>query len=209
MRVKSTWHKSQVRTIEDIASALAFNTWRITKNHLEDLINEGFVIEKQQVFDVIAEYLCFLIQCSDRLAYQSLTLGQRQTLIRLIIEQSAGYYQENKTERIGAGEHWQEFIQTYKQRAQDYGNYEFLKQQPSYHLLRYFAKKIQQAMTAADSKWIVQQMVEIQAPKAFKAIKKSVDELVSAKDIISKEELGKRKKEKTPRSKRPSTRSDL
>ena len=46
MRVKSKWHKNQVKTIEDIGGAMAFICWRITKNHLEDLINEGFVIEK-------------------------------------------------------------------------------------------------------------------------------------------------------------------
>jgi hypothetical protein len=41
-----------LKTIEDIGGAMAFICWRITKNHLEDLINEGFVIEKEQVFDV-------------------------------------------------------------------------------------------------------------------------------------------------------------
>ena len=93
MRVKSTWHKTQVKTIEDIAGALAFNSWRITKNHLEDLINEAFVIEKAQVFDVIGEYLCFLIQCVDRLAYDKLDNKQRQKLIILLAKQSADYYQ--------------------------------------------------------------------------------------------------------------------
>lgn len=209
MRIKSKWHKDQVKTIEDIGGAMAFVCWRMTKNHLEDLINEAFVIEKQQVFGVIQEYLCFLIQCTDRLVYSSFTSKQRQKLISLIIEQSAGYYQENKAERIGAGEYWQEFIQTYNQRAQDYGDYEFLENQPSYLCLRYFSEKIQKAMTAVDEKWIVQQMVEIQAPKAFKAIKKSVDELASAKHIISKAEITKHKKDKIPRSKRKSTRPDL
>ena len=62
MRVKSSWHKSSVKTIEDIGSAMAFNSWRITKNQLEDLINEGFIVEKEQLFDVISEYLCFIVQ---------------------------------------------------------------------------------------------------------------------------------------------------
>ena len=70
MRVKSKWHKDAVKTVDEIASALAFNTWRITKNNLEDLINEGFTVEKDQVFGVISEYLCFLIQCVDRLIFQ-------------------------------------------------------------------------------------------------------------------------------------------
>lgn len=208
MRVKSTWYKTQVKTIDEIAGALAFNAWRITKNHLEDLINESFVIEKTQVFDLISEYLCFLIQCIDRLVFDKLDAKQRQALIVKLAKQSADYFHENKQERIGSGEHWKDFIQIYNARSQDYAHYEFTNSEPNYHFLRYFAEKIQKAMTHADSKWIVQQMVEIQAPKAFKTIAQSVDELVSVDKIISKEEKIKRKQKKIPRSKRKSTKQD-
>jgi hypothetical protein len=44
-------------------------------------------------------------------------------------------------------------------------------------------------MTDVDAKWIVQQMIEIQAPKAFKKIAQSVDDLVSVDKIISKERI--------------------
>ncbi len=64
-------------------------------------------------------------------------------------------------------------------------------------------------MTDVDSSWIVQQMVEIQAPKAFKKIAQSVDDLVSVDKIISKEQQIKQKEEKIPRSKRASTRQDV
>jgi len=209
MRVKSTWHKTQVKTIDDIAGALAFNSWRITKNHLTDLINKAYVIEKDQVFDVIREYMCYLIQCVDRLAFDVLDTKKRQELIIAIAKQSADYYQENKQERIGEGDHWQEFIDTYNLRSQDYSDYEFSEGEPNYLFMRYFGEKVQKAMTEVDEKWIIQQIVEIQAPKAFQSIKKSVDDLVSVDKIVSKEELIKRKKNKIPRSKRPSTRQDL
>ncbi len=209
MRVKSTWHKTQVKTIDDIASALAFNSWRITKNHLEDLINEAFVIEKAQVFNVISEYLCFLIQCVDRLMFDKLDAKQRQTLITKLAKQSADYFHENKQERIGSGEHWKGFIQIYNARSKDYANYNFTNGEPNYHFLRYFAEKIQKAMTHVDSKWIVQQIIEIQAPKAFKSIKKSVKDLVAVEKIISKAEQIKNKGDKILRSKRKSTRPDL
>ncbi|MBT3277597.1 hypothetical protein [Candidatus Thioglobus sp.] len=209
MRVKSTWHKNQVKTIDDIAGALAFNSWRITKNQLEDLINEAFVIEKEQVFDVIKEYLCYLIQCVDRLTFDTLDQQKRQELIIALAKQSADYYHENKGERIGPGDHWQEFIQTYNARSQDYSDYEFKDGEPNYLFMRYFAEKIQQAMTAADEKWIVQQMCEIQAPKAFKALNKSVKELVSVQQIVSTAEKIQQKKNKVPRSKRQTTRQDI
>ncbi|SFV86094.1 hypothetical protein MNB_SUP05-SYMBIONT-4-887 [hydrothermal vent metagenome] len=209
MRVKSKWHKTQVKTIEDIGGAMAFICWRITKNHLEDLINEGFIIEKEQVFSVIAEYLCFLIQSIDRLVFKTLNTEQRQELINKLAKQSAFYYQENKTDRIGEGNHWKAFVNTYNQRSKDYSDYDFIGNEPDYHFLRYFAEKVKLAMTDVDEKWIVQQMIEIQAPKAFKKISASVDDLVSVDSIISKEEKIKNKKEKVPRSRRKSTRSDL
>jgi len=209
VRVKSKWHKNQVKTIEDIGGAMAFICWRITKNHLEDLINEGFVIEKEQVFDVIAEYLCFLIQSIDRLVFKTLNIEQRQELINKLAKQSAFYYQENKEDRIGKGNHWKAFVNTYNQRSQDYSDYDFVNNEPDYHFLRYFAEKVQKAMTDVDEKWIVQQMIEIQAPKAFKKISASVDDLVSVDSIISKENQIKKKENKVSRSKRPSTRKDL
>ncbi|MEO1890130.1 MAG: hypothetical protein ABGX45_00360 [Candidatus Thioglobus sp.] len=209
MRVKSKWHKNQVKTIEDIGGAMAFICWRITKNHLEDLINEGFVIEKEQVFDVIAEYLCFLIQSIDRLVFKTLNTEQRQELINKLAKQSAFYYQENKEDRIGEGNHWKAFVNTYNQRSKDYSDYDFVDNEPDYHFLRYFAEKVKLAMTDVDEKWIVQQMIEIQAPKAFKKLSQSVDDLVSVNSIISKEDQVKKKENKVSRSKRPSTRSDL
>ena len=209
MRIKSKWHKTQVKTIEDIGGAMAFICWRITKNHLEDLINEGFVIEKEQVFDVIAEYLCFLIQSIDRLVFKILSTEQRQELINKLAKQSAFYYQDNKTERIGEGNHWKAFVNTYNQRSKDYSDYDFIDNEPDYHFLRYFAEKVKLAMTEKNKKWIVQQMIEIQTPKAFKKISASVDDLVSVDKITSKEVKVKHKKEKIPRSKRQSTRADL
>ncbi|RUM79350.1 MAG: hypothetical protein DSZ16_08615 [Candidatus Thioglobus sp.] len=209
MRVKSKWHKTQVKTIEDIGGAMAFICWRITKNHLEDLINEGFVIEKEQVFDVIAEYLCFLIQSIDRLVFKTLNTEQRQELINKLAKQSAFYYQENKEDRIGEGNHWKAFVNTYNQRSKDYSDYDFVDNEPDYHFLRYFAEKVKLAMTDVDEKWIVQQMIEIQAPKAFKKLSQSVNDLVSVNSIISKEDQVKKKENKVSRSKRPSTRKDL
>ncbi len=207
MRIKSKWHKTQIKTIDDIGGAMAFICWRITKRPLG--LRLGFVIEKKQIFDIIAEYLCFLIQSIDRLVFKTLSTEQRQELIHKLAKQSAFYYQENKTERIGEGNHWKAFINTYNQRSQDYSDYDFIGNEPNYRFLRYFGEKIKLAMTDVDEKWIVQQMVEIQAPKAFKKIAKSVDDLVSIDKIISKEEQIKCNKEKIPRSKRQSARKDI
>ena len=64
-------------------------------------------------------------------------------------------------------------------------------------------------MTDTDSKWIVQQMIEIQAPKTYKEVETSVNNLISVSKIISKDQKDKQKISKVPRSKRPSTSRDI
>lgn len=185
MRIKSKWHDSSAKSIDDISGALAFILWRLTKNSLEDLINEGFVIEKEQVFAVILEYLCFSIQCIDRLAFTTLKDSDRRQLIITLVKQSAQYYQSNKSERITTGKYWQEFLDAYNERASDYANFNFVDGTPDYSFYRYFADKIKNATTVVDVKWIVQQMIEIQAPKAFRVIKKSFNDNLGAVNKIT------------------------
>ena len=184
MRVKSKWHKDKQKSTDDIGSAMAFNTWRITRNELEDLINEGFVIEKEQLFGVIKEYLFFLIQATDRLIYNKIPDENRQKIMVKLVKQSAQYYHENKFDQIGEGEHWQEFLADFNKKTTIYSQFLFEDDlTPSHPFYRYFADSIKDAMTAKDEKWIVSQMIEIQAPKAFKALNKSVQSLITVDSI--------------------------
>lgn len=182
MRVKSKWHKDKQKSTDDIGSAMAFNTWRITRNELEDLINEGFLIEKEQLFGVIAEYLFFLIQATDRLIYNKIPDESRQKIMVKLVKQSAQYYHENKFDQIGEGEHWQQFLTDFNEKTKIYGQFSFTNE-PSHPFYRYFADSVKNAMTSQDEKWIVSQMIEIQAPKAFKALNKSVQSLISVDSI--------------------------
>jgi hypothetical protein len=62
-----------------------------------------------------------------------MALDKQQSLvahIHKLAKQSAFYYQENKTERIGEGNHWKVFINTYNQRSQDYSDYGFISNEP-------------------------------------------------------------------------------
>ncbi len=185
MRIKSKWHDPNIKSADEIGGALAFTAWRLTRNALEDLINEDFIIEKAQVFNVIAEYLCFLIQCIDRLIFSILKANDRKIIITKLTKQCAFYYAENKSERIGEDTYSKEFLKLYNKRIGDYSAFNFTEGEPDHSFYRYFAEKIKCVMTKADEKWIVAQMIEIQAPKAFRIIKKSVDNTVISVRKIS------------------------
>ncbi len=201
MRIKSKWHNNSKKSIAEMGSALAFICWRITKNHLEDLINEGFKVEKNQLFAIISSYLYFLINCIDRLVFDRLTNEQRKQLLSAIVKQCAFYYQENKADTIISGDYIDEFIAGYNFKSKEYSICNFLAE-PDYNFLRIFASDIKNNTAKIDEKWIMQQMIEIQAPKAFKKIRISVDDIINVGNIISKAEKSQREINKIPRAKR-------
>ena len=45
--------------------------------------------------------------------------------------------------------------------------------------MRYFAAKVDDLMANGGNKWVVEQMMEIEAPEMVRAIKKLVDQTVS------------------------------
>ena len=61
LRIKSHWHDDGTeRSLEEIAGALAFISWRIAKDKAINLHGQDFVYESdRQRFAVIAEYLVF------------------------------------------------------------------------------------------------------------------------------------------------------
>ena len=187
-----------------MASAIAFSSWRLTKNQLEDLINEGFQVEKTEVFGVIKVYLYFIINCVDRLVFDKLSFVERQEFITAVVKQCAFYYQDNKADRIASGDYIDEFITGYNEASKEYSKCNF-KSTPDYSFLIIFAGGVKAATTKVDEKWITQQIVEIQAPDSFEDIEIFTNNIVNVKNIISKEEKTQQIKSKVSRHKRQKT----
>ena len=76
LRIRTHWHDDDAeRSIEEIASAIAFNAWRIAKNMAINLHGEDFVYDNdEQRFGVIVEYLLFQLALTDRIASERLEL---------------------------------------------------------------------------------------------------------------------------------------
>jgi hypothetical protein len=208
MRIKSKWHNNAKKTLQEMASAISFSSWRLTKNQLEDLINEGFKVEKTEVFGVIKVYLYFIISCVDRLVFDKLSFAQRQEFITAVVKQCSFYYQDNKADRMGGDKptYAQEFIDGYNEISKEYAKSGF-KGSPNYDFLIVFAGGVKDATTKVDEKWITQQIVEIQAPDSFEDIENFTNNIVNVKNIISKEEKSAIKKNKVSRSNRQQTAS--
>jgi len=55
---------------------------------------------------------------------------------------------------------------------------EFNGHNPSYTVLRYLGEKVSRAMESTDSKWVLEQIVDIEAPEAIKTLQKVVGQVL-------------------------------
>jgi hypothetical protein len=65
-------------------------------------------------------------------------------------------------------------------RFEEYATFEYLGAEPGYPCLRYFATKVSDVMAGSDNKWVVEQMMDIEAPAMVRLMKKLVDQTVDA-----------------------------
>lgn len=184
IRLKTKFRKKGPKTIEDRASVVAMNIWRIAQETARHMEKEGYAMGgDRQVAAVITEIIAFLIQIADRIVYGQLSEEERTRFINALGKHTARVTATNLAEFVGEGRYAQGFVETLNARLADYSELEFNGHDPSYSVLRYLGEKVSDAMQATDSKWVLEQVVDIEAPEAVKLIKKSVGEILGVKAV--------------------------
>jgi len=181
MRVKSHWFKSgRSRTPQEIAAALAFIIWRIGDNALKTTRNAKFEIAVgTQYFSFLSEFLVFLVQVADRIAYRELAAEDRLAFTSTLANRVAETLAENQSRLIGnsLAEHKQRFIDKVNQRAGEYAEFEYGSEGPTFAFTRYLAYCMRGIMDEKDSNWITDQIMSIEAPEAVIMIEKTMRDL--------------------------------
>lgn len=181
MRIKSHWFKSgRERTPQEIADALAFVVWRIADNALKNTRKADFgVAVGTQYFAFLAEFLIFLIQAADRIAFRRLSQEARFTFTNALANRVAETYAENHSRLLGGnpGEAKQHLIDLINQRADGYADFDYGEDGPSFKFTRYLGYSMKQVMDEQDSGWIVDQMMSIEAPEAVEMLEKTMRDL--------------------------------
>ena len=68
-----------------------------------------------------------------------------------------------------------EFLDFLNRRTADYETFEFPPQEPNYAIKRYLANMIRERMEGHDQTWIIDQIIEFQAPEAIETVQKLID----------------------------------
>jgi hypothetical protein len=168
-----------VRSLEEIAGALAFIEWRIAGQALLNLENEGFQTDTQaQRLDVLQELCAFLIHVTDRLTHESLDEEQRQRFIVELALKTADHYHDNRIDsKQGDLDFRGMFIDTLNLRMADYAEFRFPEGEPGYAFNRYLGERITNTMGERDRKWISAQVIDIEIPEMLKTLKKGLKDL--------------------------------
>jgi len=181
MRIKSNWFKSErEKTPVEIAGALAFTIWRIADNALKNTRKANFEIAiGSQYFTFLTEFLIFLIQVADRIAYRELPAEVRFTFTSTLANRVAETLAENQSRLMDGSfaEHKQHFIDNLNKRAEEYAEFNYGEDGPEFAFTRYLGFCMRGVMDEKDVEWVVDQIMSIEAPEAVEMVEKTMKNL--------------------------------
>lgn len=182
MRIKSNWFKAgREHTPAELAGALSFVVWRIADDALKKTRKADFVIEVgPQYFAFLTEFLLFLIQVADRIAWRRLPEQGRHAFTTALANRVAETHAENESRLLGGdmAECKRRFIDRLNQRAGEYAEFGYDENGPDFAFIRYLAWCMGEVMDEKDSGWIIDQMMSIQAPEAVEMVEKTFRNLL-------------------------------
>ncbi|MGZ9087579.1 MAG: hypothetical protein ACXW3Q_02350 [Rhodoplanes sp.] len=182
--VKTRWRKKGARTLAERAGVIGANVWRIALEIFKHMEKEGFRFGSDRlVTDVLSEFIAFLVQLVDRAAHGKLSDADRATLVGEVARHLAATMENNQRDLFGPGEYRGAFIDLLNARFEAYATFEYARGEPDYSCLRCFAANVDDVMARGDNKWVVQQMMEIEAPEMVRVIKKLVDQTVDTAPV--------------------------
>lgn len=182
MRIKSHWFKpGREKTPQDIAGTLSFVIWRIADNALKNTRNARFEIAiGAQYFAFLTEFMVFLIQVADRIAYRLLSAEDRVTFTGTLANRVAETLAENQSRLMGdtLAAHKQRFIDHLNQRSGEYADFDYGDDGPEFAFTRYLAFCMREVMDEKDVEWVIDQMMSIEAPNAVDMVEKTMRDVL-------------------------------
>jgi hypothetical protein len=178
IRVKSHWFQAgDEKSPEQQASAVAFIAWRVAQQMLKRMRSAGFDIDPgAPYFGFMREVLVFLLVVTDRLAHDGFEPEVRQRFTRALVLRVADFLQDNEGDLLGTpeGPDWAErFIDQFNALQGHYAEFGADPQAPAdagfvpdFAFYRYLGHRIEPDLPPKDRRWVIDQVMAIEAPDA-------------------------------------------
>ena len=190
-RLKTHWFRhGGSRGAAQQASAAAFIVWRVARHMLDRTRHAGFAVEVGlPYFHFLREVLAFLAAVADRVAYARLAPGERVEFTAALVHHLARILQDSEDDLIGpapAGQpsHGDSFIDLVNELAGHYAEFDADPTAPAsagftpgFAFLRYLGTRLEPMLPPADRRWILDQVMAVQAPEAVAMLQQSLRDL--------------------------------
>jgi hypothetical protein len=179
--IKARWRKKGPRSLAERAGVIGANVWKLALEFFRHLEKDGFRFGSDRlVTNVLTEFIAFLVQLVDRTVYGRLAEADRAALIAEVVRHVAATMENNQMDLFGPGEYRKPFIDAMNARFAEYAEFEYRDGEPGYACLRYFASRVSDAMAEGDNRWVIEQMMDVEAPEMVRLAKKLVEQTVEA-----------------------------
>jgi len=174
--VKTRWRDKGPRSLADRAGVIGANIWKIALEIFRHMEREGFRFGSDRlVTDVIAEFIAFQVQLVDRTVYGRISDADRATLSGETARHLATTMENNQVDLFGPGDYRAPFIALLNERFAEYAGFAYADGKPPPPCLLFLANKVADAMARGDNKWVVEQVMDIEAPEIVRLIGRLVE----------------------------------
>jgi hypothetical protein len=179
-RIRTQFHnKQKPKSVETIAGAMGMNLWKLASGAANKMYNDGFNFKSNaQLIDVIGEFGIFLLQLADRIAFDELGQEGRMRFTQALAGHLINTMVENQVEELGVGDYQGPFVEKLNERLDAYSEFSLVEGAPSYPMLRYFATSVDAVMGGEDNKWVIETVIEVEAPAVVKPLRDGMAKLL-------------------------------
>jgi hypothetical protein len=183
IRIRSRFHRgARERSLGELASVIAMLGWKLSQDAIRRMREAQFDIDiGRQYFDFVCEYLAFLLHAADRIAHRALAADKRTEFTTALALRLAEAVEDNRDMLIGEpepGRCRRHFIDLANQRGDDYSHFAYdEKEGPDFGFRRFFGSRLLEIVPEKDHAWVIDQIMEIEAPEAVKALERTLEGL--------------------------------
>lgn len=178
IRIRSRFHTSGQRSAATLASVVAMLAWKLAVESIKRMRAAQYDIDiGRAYFDYVCEFMAFLAQAADRIAFRELTPEERVAFTTALAKRLAEVVEENRDMLLGAtvpGECQAHFLRLFNERGAGYGEFDYGPEGPDFGFRRYFAACLREVLPPKDQLWVVDQAMDIEAPDAIAALEKTL-----------------------------------
>ena len=178
IRIRSSFHDGRARSMGELAGVIALLAWKLAIESIKRMRAAEYDIDLGNAyFDFVCEFMVFLAQAADRVAYRDLTEEQRSEFTTALAQRMATAVEDNSDMLlvdVTPGKCRRHFLDLFNRRGMEYADHGYTEKGPDFGFRRCFAACLQDVLPEKDRLWAVDQVMEIESPEAIKALEKTL-----------------------------------